>query len=114
MRSFHFESINKITPKYEFSNKQIGLGLWTLNIIMHLKTQQKLINACRNSSMKEILKVIKDPFKPLFVGTRAFKQTTKKGYALFVYIIPTPDLRTQQHEILIHYNTTKMFLKIKT
>jgi len=108
---FHFELINKITPKYEFSNKQIRL--WTLNIIMHVKTQQKLINACRNSSMKEILKVIKDPFKPLFVGTRALIQTTKKGDALFVYVVPTPDLRTQQHEIPIHSKTTKMFLKIK-
>jgi len=57
--------------------------------------------------MKEILKVIKDPFKPLFMGIRAFIQTTKKGDALFWYVVPTPNLGMQQHGIPIHYQDYK-------
>jgi len=34
---------------------------WYLNTILNVKTQQELINACKNSSVKEILKVTKDP-----------------------------------------------------
>jgi hypothetical protein len=38
-------------------------------------------------------------FKPLFVGARAFMQATKKGDAFFLYAIPAPDPKMQQHEI---------------
>ncbi len=45
MTSFHFESINKITPKYEFSNKQIGL--WTLDFEHHYALEDTTkINQC--------------------------------------------------------------------
>jgi hypothetical protein len=46
-------------------------------------------------------------FKPLFVGTRTFIQTTKKGDAFFVYAIPSPNPRMQQHEIPIQYKDYK-------
>jgi hypothetical protein len=42
-------------------------------------------------------------FKSLIMGAKTFIQATKKGDVFFVYAIPTFDLRTQQHEILIHY-----------
>ncbi len=67
-------------------------------MFIYVKTQQKLINTCKNSNVKKILRVTKDPFKPLFVGAKTFIQTTKKGDALFVYAIPTFDFGMQQHD----------------
>jgi hypothetical protein len=52
-------------------------------------------------------------FKPLFVRAKIVIQEIKKGDASFVYAIPTFDLGTQQHEILVQYQEHKYVFEKK-
>jgi hypothetical protein len=50
----HFESVNEITPKYKtFPSSMLDPE--------HDSTHEELVNTCINSSVKEILGVMKDP-----------------------------------------------------
>ncbi len=105
MKSFHFESVNETTPKYK------GFPTSTL-FFEHDSTSE---DRTRTSQHMHKFKPKGDiggnqrskHFKPLFMGARAFIQTTKKGDAFFVYAILALDLRTQQHEIPIQYQDYK-------
>jgi hypothetical protein len=37
--------------------------------------------------------------KTLFIGTRAFMQTAKKGNAFFIFVLPILDIESLHHEI---------------
>ncbi len=52
-------------------------------------------------------------YKPLFVGIEDFMYTTKKGTMFLIYVLPTPNVESQQHEILFQYKDYKYMLKKK-
>jgi len=56
-RTLHFELVNKTRPKY----KAFPTSMLDSKHDSHMKTHQQLVNACKNSNVKDILKVIKDP-----------------------------------------------------
>jgi hypothetical protein len=64
-------------------------------------------------NLKNLADALKSKFsKPLFMGARAFVHAAKKRDALFIYAFPTTNVGSQQHEIFLNTNITKMCLKI--
>jgi hypothetical protein len=45
------------------------------------------------------IKRLKCP-KPLFVGAKTFMNVAKKGDALLIYALPSPNVESHPHEIL--------------
>jgi hypothetical protein len=99
MRIFHFESVNKITPKYNtFPTSMLHSEHDSTNedparTSQHMQKFKREGDIRGNQRSKH--------FKPLFMGARTFIQATKKGDTFFVYAILALDLGTQQHEIPI-------------
>jgi len=91
--SLHFESINKITPKYK------GFPTNTLNFEHDFARE----NPTKINQHMQKLKWEGDiegnqgskHFKLLFMRVKVFIQTTKKGDAFFVYAILAPNPRMQ-------------------
>jgi len=50
-------------------------------------------------------------FKVIFHEDRAFMHVAKKGDALLIYVFPTLDIRSRQHEIPFQYKNTNTCLK---
>jgi hypothetical protein len=105
MRNLHFESVNKITPKYKtFPTCALDSK--------HDFTHENII---KNSQHMQEFKCEGDitgnqgskQFKPLFMGAKTFIQATKKGDALFLYATLTLDLGMQQHKMFIQYQDYK-------
>ncbi len=105
MKNLHFESVNKITPKYEafpismldFEHDYARENEANTSQCMHKLKRERNIG-CNQGSKH---------FKPLFMGVKTFIQTLKKGDVFFVYAILALDPRMQQHEIPIQYQNYK-------
>jgi len=90
MKSFHFESINETTWKYEafpISTLDFEHDFAREDIV---GTSQHMLKLKREGDIKG--NEGSNHFKLLFVGARSLMQATKKGDAFFVYAIPTLDL----------------------
>ncbi len=100
-KNLHFESINKTTPKYKaflismLDSKYDSTRKDIVKISQHMQKLKCEGDIGGNQGSNH--------FKPLFVGARTCMQASKKGDAFFVYAIPAPDPKTQQHNIPIQY-----------
>jgi hypothetical protein len=84
-------------------------------MILHVKTQQELINACRNSNVKEILGVTKDPNISSLCSweqEHSYKQQRREMHYLCMPLKPLI-LRCSNMKSLFSTKTTKIFLKRK-
>jgi hypothetical protein len=52
-------------------------------------------------------------FKVTVRENKAFMHVAKKGDVFFIYVFPTVDVRSHQHEIIFQYKNTNICLKKK-